>query len=226
MIESQRSPFRPPSAQRTFPDDCHPPSGFQQFPNHSMIPLDVAPEFCLPKVSSCGGDGRIWAFLVTMPEAAVHEANRSEPTENQVRLPWQIPVVQTVPKSARMQCAAKYQLRFRIPAPNSGHHSRTNGRINGIDHGRSCIALAERSFVRISQRALEAIKEDTVIVQTAAQSMPERPRTKRRVRDTSLMGRFKRSAPISHLATRGSCLAISHPVITLPRAGLQPYCHD
>lgn len=226
MIESQRSPIRAFAAQRTFPDDCHPPPGGQQFLSHPTVPRHVAPEFRLPKVRPCGGDGRIWAFFMTMPEAAMHETDSSKPTEDQVRRPRQLPVVKTVSETARVQRASKRHLRFRVFAANAGHHSRPNGWINYIDHGRSCIAWKERFRVRTPQGMLEAIKEDAVIVRTTARSGPGLPRATIRVRDTSLMDQLQRRAPISHLTTRGSCLAIGHPAITFPHADLRPPCHD
>ena len=106
-------------------------------------PFHIGPEFRLPEVRPCGGVGRIGTSSMTVPEAAMHETDSFKPTEDQVRLPRELPVVKTVPEAARMQRAAKHQLAFRVLSADSRHHSRPNRLIDYIGHGLFCIAWKE-----------------------------------------------------------------------------------
>ncbi len=226
MIESRRSPLCPFGAQSTFPDDCHSPPRNQEFLSRPPVPVDVAPEFRLPEVRPCGGVGRIWAVFMTVPETAMHETDSSELTEDQIRRPRELPVVKTVPETARMQCTAKYHLRLRVLAANTGHHSRSNGSINYIDHERSCIAWEAHHRVRIPQDIVDTIKEVAAIMRTTAQSEPGLSRAPIRDRDTSFMDQVQRRAPISHLTTRDPNLPAGYPVTNFQHADLQPPFHD
>ena len=72
-------------AQCTFPDDRYPPTSFQQLVPDPPVPIHVGPEFRLPEVRSGSGIGRVWVSFMMVPEAAVHETDRSEPEEHQFR---------------------------------------------------------------------------------------------------------------------------------------------
>ena len=88
---------------------------------------------------------------MTVPEAAMHETDSSEPPEDQVWRSRELPIMQTVPEPARMQCATKDQFRFRVLAPDSRHHSRPDLSINYVGHELACIARKERDRACISQ---------------------------------------------------------------------------
>ena len=163
---------------------------------------------------------------MTMPETAMHETDSAKLTEDEVGRPRELPIVKPVPETARMQRTAKHHLRFRVLAAYFGHHSRPNGAINYIDHGLPCVEWEERRRVRIPRDTSEALKEGTAFVRTIAQSEREQAKAPIRDRYTSLMDQLHRRAPISHLATRGSRLAIDHPATILRHAHLQPPCHD
>ena len=60
---------------------------------------------------------------MTVPEAAMHEADSSEPSKDQVGRPWQLPIMKAIPDAASMQRATKDKLGFRVPAADSCHHS-------------------------------------------------------------------------------------------------------
>ena len=143
---------------------------------------------------------------MTVPEAAVHETHGSEPTEDQVRRPPELPIMKTVPEAARMQRAAKGQLGFRVPGADSCHHARPDRSINYVGHELACIAREERDRACISQNVVEAIKEDGVIVRRIARAEFGHPKAPGKVPDCRLMDQSQRRAPISQFATGGSRL--------------------
>jgi len=204
LAESQRGQLRPVGPQCTFPDDCYTPPGVQQFFSHPSIPRYIVPEFRLPEIRPSGGNGRIWAFLMTMPEAAMHETDSSKPTEDQVRRPRQLPVVKTVSETAHVQRASKRHLRFRILAADSGHHSRPDRLINYINHRLSCAAWTKRHRVRIPKNIFEVIKENAAILGTVAWSEPELQRAPKRDRNTSFMQQLQGLTSISHIIPSSS----------------------
>lgn len=162
---------------------------------------------------------------MTVPEAAVHETDSSEPTEDQVRRPPELPIMKTVPEAARMQRAAKGQLGFRVPGADSCHHARPDRSINYVGHELACIAREERDHACISQNVVEAIKEDGVIVRRIAQAEFGHPKALGKVPDCRLMDQSQRRARISLIAAPGSRLPRGRPgrqLATCRPATLQP----
>ena len=144
---------------------------------------------------------------MTVPEAAMHETDSSEPTEDQVRCSRELPIMKTVPETARVQCAAKRQFGFRIPSADSRHHPRPNSSINYIDHVLSCVAWKEGDREHIPPNIIEAIKEVAAIIRSMARSEPGLSRTPTSDLDRSLTDRLQRRAPTWQLTTCGSRLA-------------------
>ena len=143
---------------------------------------------------------------MTVPEAAMHETDSSEPSKDQVWRSRELPIMQTVPEPARMQRATKDQFRFRVLAPDSRHHSRPDLSINYVGHELACIARKERDRACISQNGVEAIKEDAVTVQRIARAELGHPKASEKVPDSHLMGQSQRRALISQFAPRSSRL--------------------
>ena len=77
---------------------------------------------------------------MTVPEAAMHETDGSEPAEDQVRRSRELSIMKAVPEAACMQRATKDQLWLRVPAADSRHHSRPDRSINYVGHDMACIA--------------------------------------------------------------------------------------
>ena len=148
---------------------------------------------------------------MTVPEAAVHETHGSEPTEDQVRRPRELPIMKTVPEAARMQRAAKDQLWFRVSAADSRHHSRPDCSINYVGHELPCIAREKRDYVCISQNAAEAIKGDQPILLRIARAKFGHPKVPDKMPDNRLIGQSQRRAQISLIAAPGSRLPRDRP---------------
>ena len=77
--------------------------------------LTLALNFACQKSGRVAGFGRIGTSFMTVPEAAMHETDSSEPTEDQVRCSRELPIMKTVPETARVQCAAKRSVRVSYP---------------------------------------------------------------------------------------------------------------
>ena len=147
---------------------------------------------------------------MTVPEAAMHEADGSEPAKDKVRRSGELPIVKAVPEAARMERAAKDQLWFRVPAADSRHHSRPDRLINYIGHELACIAKEEQDRACISQNVVDAIKEDRVIVRRTALAGSGHPKVPDTVPDRCPEGQSQRCRPVSHIVARGSRL-LGHP---------------
>ena len=59
---------------------------------------------------------------MAVPETPVDEYDRPVPGKNEIRLSGQVSAVDPEPESPAVQGRPDYQFRFRIPAPDSGHH--------------------------------------------------------------------------------------------------------
>jgi hypothetical protein len=67
-----------------------------------------------------------------MPEAAVHKNNRTKSSKDQVRTPWQEPIVHPVSQAEPMKKPTDAKLRSRILGANAGHHPASRRRINDV----------------------------------------------------------------------------------------------
>ena len=210
-VQRQCGTGGPLLAQCTFPDYRHSPTGQQQSLPGSAVPLHIGPEFRLPEVRPCGGVRRIGTSFMTVPEAAMHEADSSEPAEDQVRCSRELPIMKTVPETACVQCAAQRQFGFRVPAADSRHHPRPNSSINYIDHVLSCVAWKEGGREHIPPNIFEAIKEVAVTERSIAPSEPGLSGAPASDPDRGLIDRLRRHAPIWQRITCGSRLAAAPP---------------
>ena len=101
---------------------------------------------------------------MTMPEAAMHETDGAEPSEDQIWGTRKLPVMETVSEAARMQCASKDQFGLRIPAADSRHHSRPYSPIYYVRHGMTCDKREKWHCRFISGNLVKASKEITIFV--------------------------------------------------------------
>lgn len=161
-----------------------------------MVPFDIAPEFGLPEVRTGGGLGRVGTSSMTVPEAAVHKADSCESTEHHVRRPGELPVMETVPEAACMQCPAKGQLRPRVLPPNSCHHSRSYCPINYVGHVLAFITRKIWNPTCIPLNIIDANKEHGAIVRHIPQADFKHQQAPRNLSDLHLMGWSQHRAPI------------------------------
>ena len=141
---------------------------------------------------------------MTVPEAAMHETDGSEPAEDQVRRSRELSIMKAVPEAACMQRATKDQLWLCVPAADSRHHSRPDRSINYVGHDMACIAREERDCACISQNAVEAIKENRPKFLRIARAELGHPKVPDKVPGSRLMGQSQCRTPILQIATRGS----------------------
>ena len=149
---------------------------------------------------------------MTVPEAAMNETDSSEPTEDQVRRPRELPIVKTVPEAARMQRAAEDQLGLRVPAADSCHHSRTDRSINYVRHELTCFAGEKGYHACISQNVVEAIKKDRIILRHPTWGEAQRAKAPDTLPHSRHMDQSQRRTPLSQLAPRCSRLPGDRPV--------------
>ena len=71
-------PFEVPNAHSQMIATRHPESSSSSLTRRSRATLPL--NFARQKSGLVEGDGRIWAFLMTMPEAAMHETDSSKQT--------------------------------------------------------------------------------------------------------------------------------------------------
>ena len=80
-------------------------------------------EFGLPELLPCGWGGRVRTPDVTVPEAAVNEADCSKSRKYEVGGAGESAVVQAVPQTTGMQSPAKGDFGYSVPASNPRHHA-------------------------------------------------------------------------------------------------------
>ena len=148
---------------------------------------------------------------MTMPEAAMHETDSSEPREDQIRRPGELPVVKAVPESARMQSAAKDQLGFRVLPADSRHHSGPNRSINYVGHGLACIAWETWDRACIPQNIAGVTKKDGVMEERISEADFGHRNAFGNLPDCRVAGRSQHHARISQFAACDSLLLGSPP---------------
>lgn len=95
----------------------------------------------------------------------MHKNRQAKTRQDQIRLPRQIPSVQSESKSHRMKVSPHRQFRLGILAPNCRHHSRPDSCLNDVSHGSlivtrgptsaACAARARRRIPPSRKRHLE-----------------------------------------------------------------------
>ena len=72
-----------------------------------------------------------------MPEASVHQNNRTVLWQNDIRRTWQIPAMHSESKPARMQLLSYERFRASILSSDAGHHSGPSLPVDNINHTRN-----------------------------------------------------------------------------------------
>ena len=123
VVKFQRALDFASFSERAFPYCCNSPADIEQFLSFSFVASHIGIEFCLPEFTASRRSIGIGTSRVTMPEAAVDQADRSVAWENDVRFAWQFLVVQAVSEPASMKGAPQHDLRACVLAANPRHHA-------------------------------------------------------------------------------------------------------
>lgn len=115
---TDRQPPRP--TDRAFPDQADPPACRTQFCLIPQITIHVAADFISPEVLPGLGPVKL-RTVMPMPEAAVYKQNRTVLGKYQIRLSWQLPVVQPIAEPSPVQQLADQQLKLCVGAPDRRH---------------------------------------------------------------------------------------------------------
>jgi hypothetical protein len=113
------------SQQLTLPDDHYTPPQPFQLPFGHTVTFHVLGEFPGPKLDVGLGDTGILAAAVTVPIAAVYEYGGSPLGEYHIGASRKSRIPQPIPESEPVQPAPQDPLRFRVPATNPCHETRT-----------------------------------------------------------------------------------------------------
>lgn len=122
-VQPQRDLVSTLFPQLAFPDNRHSPSGFDQMMLIAPVPSHVGMELGLPELPASGRDGGVRAPDMTVPEAAVNEAHRSESTKHHIGCAREVAVVQTIPQTACVESPAENEFGYSVPASNPRHHA-------------------------------------------------------------------------------------------------------
>ena len=107
--------------QFTFPYHDGMPSHFSQPVQHLMVPLPVPPDLLHPEPGVRFRHHIIFASLMSVPEAPVHQNTGAIFPQHDVRLARQPRVIEPIPESPTPQKFPDKNLRFSIPAPYCRH---------------------------------------------------------------------------------------------------------
>ena len=114
----QRQPARP--FQGTSPHREHTPAGIVKLGNHVLIPSPVFPDFGTPELLPRRRHPEQRA-IVTVPEASVHQNDGAMAREDQIGTTRQIPRMQPVAQTFRVQRPSENELRTGVPGPYTAH---------------------------------------------------------------------------------------------------------
>lgn len=129
----QFSPFEFP--QRTLPDRCHaPPRGEKRCAN-SVVPRDIRLEFRVPKLWARRWRGRVAAFRMAMPEAAMDEHRRFPARKDEIRAPGKSTATQDVTQTQGVQALPQDNFRFGGTAGYGPHDPGSGLCIDNVCHG-------------------------------------------------------------------------------------------
>ena len=160
LVQLQRDPDSALIAQGAFPYDRDSPAVFEQIESIALVPCHVGVKLGLPEILASRWCCRVRAVGMSMPEAAVNEAHRSESTKHQIGSAGEFSIVQTVSEAACVESPAKGEFGPRVPASDPRHHARTSRSIHYVRHRRSCTGLEEYIRQRISREVSTMIKPD------------------------------------------------------------------
>lgn len=98
----------------------------------TRITSDVLGKFRLPEFRVGGRIRGIPTAAMSVPEAAVDEDNRSEARQNDVRSSGKLLVMQSEPKSRRMESTTHGYFGHRVPSGDSGHHPASRSPVDDV----------------------------------------------------------------------------------------------
>ena len=107
--------------QFAFPYHDGMPSHFSQPVQHLMVPLPVPPDFIHPEPGVRFRHHIIFAPLMSVPEASVHQNTGAIFPQHDVRLARQPRMIEPIPESPTPQKFSDKNLRFGIPASYCRH---------------------------------------------------------------------------------------------------------
>ena len=107
--------------QFTFPYHDSMPSHFCQPMQHLMVPFPVPPDFIHPEPGVRFRHHIIFAPLMSVPEASVHQNTGAIFPQHNIRLARQPWMIEPIPESPTPQKFPDKNLRFGIPAPYCRH---------------------------------------------------------------------------------------------------------
>lgn len=85
--------------QFAFPDCNDTPAGLHKFISFAHVALNSPAKFLTPEIRSGFGRGCIWTSFMSMPVAAVYKYRCLVFAKDDIRLAWQLRVVEPKPKS-------------------------------------------------------------------------------------------------------------------------------
>ena len=160
LLQLQRDLDSTLVAQGAFPDDCNSPAVFKQVESVALVPCHVGAKLGLPEILASCGCRRVGTAGMSVPEAAVNEAHRSESTKHQVGSTGEFPIVQAISEPACVESPTKSKFGLRVPASDPRHHARTSRLIHYVRHRWSCTDSEEYIRQRISREVSTMIKPD------------------------------------------------------------------
>ena len=160
LVQLQRDPDPTLVAQGAFPDDCDSPAGFEQIVSVALVPCYVDVKLGLPEILASCRCRRVGTASMSVPETAVNEAHRPEPTKHQIGSAGEFPIVQAVSEAPCVESPAKGKFGLRIPASDPRHHARTSCPVDYVRHRWSCTGWEEYIRQRISREVSATIMPD------------------------------------------------------------------
>lgn len=124
--------FRP--AKLALPDDKRPPARLIQRLDYSLVSCSICQELGLPEIRPRFGQHRESAPRVMMPEAPMYKDTGPQPRQYNVGFSRQILAMQPVTIAVGMQKPAHQHFRLRVLAPDSRHHSGSQGWLNDVHY--------------------------------------------------------------------------------------------
>ena len=139
------------AAERAFPHSSDAPTGVKELTLGAAVALDIVIELRLPEFRPCRWDGRIRAPIMSVPEAAVNEANGVVATQDKVRSPRHTANVDSEAEPLCVKCASEDEFGLGVLGGYARHHPRSSGFIDDVGHrigGRRVQVARSHDFTR------------------------------------------------------------------------------
>jgi hypothetical protein len=78
---------------------------------------------------------------MAVPEAAVHENDGAIARQRQVRLAWQLPVMEAIAKAQQVEPASNNHFGLCVRCPDTSHHPAAGGGINNVSQARRSVLV-------------------------------------------------------------------------------------